>query len=297
VPYLLLVEVLETPIGSEEQETKGRWEAEEKPIEVPPRQRSPSLDIDDEDTDALFGGAFYKSRKLREQNAAKDQQDDADTLYKPDLLQGTADDTASSNEDNGSTRALDVSSSGEKHTAPSIAQRAMARLHASSTVPHASMSAPVSPHISTGHGSSTGSLASSDANHEYFNRVIARRASNSAGTDEFSERMRTAAVMLAQLAEQSKRENGRKSHSGKASSAGGGSKGKLATQAIRERIVREMTALEEERLRKMHTEGVSSGMGGSGGEGGGGEMIEDERNLMNVIKKDKDDPSGKSCAG
>ncbi|RKP09988.1 kinase-like domain-containing protein, partial [Thamnocephalis sphaerospora] len=75
-----------------------------------------------------------------------------------------------------------------------------------------------------------------------------------AGPDEFSERMRTAAVMLAQLAEQSKRDG-----------------------AIRERIIREMMALEEERILKMKTEGVSSGI--------------DERDLMNVIKKDKDDPS------
>ncbi|CAG8456006.1 7775_t:CDS:10 [Ambispora leptoticha] len=113
-------------------------------------------------------------------------------------------------------------------------------------------------------------------------KVMNRRQSNSA--DEFAERMRTAAVMLAQL---------NTAQQGRTSTAAGASnttpKTKADTEAIRQKIIKEMMTLEEERMLKMTTEGVISGVGGNGGEGGGGEMLEDEKLVLNAVNKD--DPS------
>ncbi|CAG8464975.1 6279_t:CDS:10 [Ambispora gerdemannii] len=128
--------------------------------------------------------------------------------------------------------------------------------------------------------SSTSSL--SESNTEYLKEVMNRRLSNSA--DEFAERMRTAAVMLAQL---------NTAQQGRTSTVAGASnttpKTKADTEAIRQKIIKEMMTLEEERMLKMTTEGVTSGVGGSGGEGGGGEMLEDEKLVLNAVNKD--DPS------
>ncbi|CAG8475981.1 585_t:CDS:10 [Diversispora eburnea] len=118
-----------------------------------------------------------------------------------------------------------------------------------------------------------------ESNSQYLKQVINRRQSNSA--DEFAERMRTAAVMLAQLnvAQQT-----RTSPTGETIQ-----RTKADTEAIRKKIINEMMGLEEERMMKMKTQGVLSGVGANGGEGGGGEMLEDETRVLSAVNKD--DPS------
>ncbi|RKP23463.1 hypothetical protein SYNPS1DRAFT_30789, partial [Syncephalis pseudoplumigaleata] len=99
VPYLLLVEVLEQEHHVDEDEPAlqqmGRWETpdlEEESI----CQRSPSLDIDDENTDELFGGSFYKTQKMKEIAQARDNE--AEPYYTPELLRKTSADDTSSDE-------------------------------------------------------------------------------------------------------------------------------------------------------------------------------------------------------
>jgi hypothetical protein len=119
-----------------------------------------------------------------------------------------------------------------------------------------------------------------ESNSEYLKQVMNRRQSNSA--DEFAERMRTAAVMLAQL---------NVANQVRTSSTGEPiQRTKADTEAIRQKIIKEMMCLEEERMMKMKTQGVTSGAGANGGEGGGGEMLEDEKKIL--IAVNKDDPSG-----
>ncbi|GBB88105.1 hypothetical protein RclHR1_14620005 [Rhizophagus clarus] len=118
-----------------------------------------------------------------------------------------------------------------------------------------------------------------ESNSEYFKQVINRRQSNSA--DEFAERMRTAAVMLAQL---------NVANQARTSSTGEPiQKTKADTEAIRQKIIKEMMCLEEERMMKMKTQGVTNSAGANGGEGGGGEMLEDEKKILLAVNKD--DPS------
>ncbi|GAN04749.1 phosphatidylinositol 4-kinase [Mucor ambiguus] len=95
---------------------------------------------------------------------------------------------------------------------------------------------------------------------------------NSRSADDYAERMRTAAVMLAQLQPPNT-----------------AAPYKQNTEQIRQRIIKEMVALEEQRMQKMKTEGVSSGVGGGGGEGAGGDMLEDEQRIAWVVNKE--DPS------
>ncbi|CAG8599046.1 10872_t:CDS:10 [Acaulospora morrowiae] len=118
-----------------------------------------------------------------------------------------------------------------------------------------------------------------ESNSRYLKQVINRRQSNSA--DEFAERMRTAAVMLAQL---NAAQQVRTSATGETIQ-----RTKADTEAIRRKIISEMMGLEEERMMKMKTQGVLSGVGANGGEGGGGEMLEDEIRVLNAVNKD--DPS------
>lgn len=103
---------------------------------------------------------------------------------------------------------------------------------------------------------------------------------NSRSADNYAERMRTAAVMLAQL--QLPATN---------TTTAVTPKSKQGTEQIRQRIIKEMIALEEQRMTKMKTEGVGSGVGGGGGEGAGGDMLEDEQRIAWVVNKE--DPSGK----
>lgn len=107
--------------------------------------------------------------------------------------------------------------------------------------------------------------------------ISSRRNSRSA--DDYAERMRTAAVMLAQL--QLPATN---------TTTAVTPKSKQGTEQIRQRIIKEMIALEEQRMTKMKTEGVSSGVGGGGGEGAGGDMLEDEQRIAWMVNKE--DPSG-----
>lgn len=102
---------------------------------------------------------------------------------------------------------------------------------------------------------------------------------NSRSADNYAERMRTAAVMLAQL--QLPATN---------TTTAVTPKSKQGTEQIRQRIIKEMIALEDQRMTKMKTEGVSSGVGGGGGEGAGGDMLEDEQRIAWVVNKE--DPSG-----
>lgn len=106
---------------------------------------------------------------------------------------------------------------------------------------------------------------------------------NSRSADDYAERMRTAAVMLAQL------QQGAISHIGYSKP-----RFRQGTEQIRQKIIQEMVALEEQRMKKMKTEGVGSGIGGGGGEGAGGDMLEDEQRVAWVVNKE--DPSGK-CVG
>lgn len=102
---------------------------------------------------------------------------------------------------------------------------------------------------------------------------------NSRSADNYAERMRTAAVMLAQL--QLPATN---------TTTAVTPKSKQGTEQIRQRIIKEMIALEDQRMKKMKTEGVGSGVGGGGGEGAGGDMLEDEQRIAWVVNKE--DPSG-----
>lgn len=106
---------------------------------------------------------------------------------------------------------------------------------------------------------------------------------NSQSVDEYAERMRTAAIMLAQLQQNA--------HTVSATSNTTATF--KNTEEIRQRIIKEMMALEEQRMSKMKNEGVDGGVAGNGGgEAAGGEIIEDEQLVTWVVNKD--DPSGKA---
>lgn len=114
---------------------------------------------------------------------------------------------------------------------------------------------------------------------QQFQQQTSRRNSRSA--DDYAERMRTAAVMLAQLQ--------MPTTSTPNASAAAAKSNRQATDQIRQRIIKEMMALEEARMAKIATEGVGSGIGGGGGEGAGGDMLEDEQRIAWVVNKE--DPS------
>jgi phosphatidylinositol 4-kinase len=97
---------------------------------------------------------------------------------------------------------------------------------------------------------------------------VGRRQSNAA--DEFAEKMRAAAVMLAQLTPPS-------SH--------GAQRSKADTEAIKQKIIKEMTVLEEERMKKFRQ--------GLIGDDDGGEVLEDETVVLSSVNKE--DPSGRYC--
>ncbi|KAI9293603.1 kinase-like protein [Neoconidiobolus thromboides FSU 785] len=122
----------------------------------------------------------------------------------------------------------------------------------------------------------------SQQNQIYFQSVLSRRSSNA--QDEYSESMRTAAVMLAQLTLDKKDNQQKTSTSAKANSYKVDSK-----ELIREKIINEMAQLEKNRMDKMNSYGMKFGIGGSGGEGNGGELV-DEKELMKTVYN-RDDPS------
>jgi phosphatidylinositol 4-kinase len=92
--------------------------------------------------------------------------------------------------------------------------------------------------------------------------------------DEFAEKMKTAAILLAQLQLDHQEPSTRSS-----------------TDGIRQKIIQEMMALEDDRMEKMAMEGVDSGVGGGGGEGAGSDKLDDEQRVAIVVNKE--DPSGK----
>ncbi|KAF9548554.1 Phosphatidylinositol 4-kinase pik1alpha (PI4-kinase)(PtdIns-4-kinase) [Mortierella hygrophila] len=134
-------------------------------------------------------------------------------------------------------------------------------------------------------------VTQSRSNEAYLQTVLRRRASNSA--DDFAEKMRTAAVMLAQLSQQQAAQQAGAGANGNArvsSQSRSSIKAKATSvEDIRAKIIKEMMALEEQRMQRMKLEGVSSGVGGGGGEGAGSEMLEDERKVMANVTTD--DPS------
>ncbi|KAI8140268.1 kinase-like domain-containing protein [Fennellomyces sp. T-0311] len=108
-----------------------------------------------------------------------------------------------------------------------------------------------------------------------------RRNSRSAG--EYAERMRTAAIMLAQLQQNVHTATPSPGGSNRAASA-------KNTEQIRQRIIKEMMALEEQRMAKMKNGGVGSGVESHTPEDpGGNEIIEDEQLVAWVVNKE--DPS------
>ncbi|KAI8983002.1 kinase-like domain-containing protein [Pilobolus umbonatus] len=100
-----------------------------------------------------------------------------------------------------------------------------------------------------------------------------RSRSNSRSTDDYAERMRTAAVMLVQLQQSSM------TNTSNHSTAANAPKLKQNTDQIRQRIIKEMITLENQRMKKMKKEGV----------GAGGDLLEDEQRVAWVVNKE--DPS------
>lgn len=93
----------------------------------------------------------------------------------------------------------------------------------------------------------------------------------------FAEKMKTAAILLAQLQlDHPQQEN---------------TALKASTEGIRQKIIAEMMALEDDRMEKMAMEGVNSVVGGGGGEGAGNEkQLDDSSRVAMVVNKE--DPSG-----
>lgn len=127
----------------------------------------------------------------------------------------------------------------------------------------------------------TKELSADISDYQQPEKKVERSRRNSKSADDYAERMRTAAVMLAQLQQ------------GAIANVSSNNKPRFrqGTEQIRQKIIQEMIALEEQRMKKMKTEGVGSGIGGGGGEGAGGDMLEDEQRFAWVVNKE--DPSGK----
>ncbi|KAI8089601.1 uncharacterized protein BX664DRAFT_137732 [Halteromyces radiatus] len=135
-------------------------------------------------------------------------------------------------------------------------------------------------------GTSTNDLTLSDATTS-TTTTRQHRTSIPSSLDDHAERMRTAAVMLAQLQQNSS--------SAQASAGGFGtadmtksilSTPRQGTEQIRQKIIKEMLALEDQRMEKMKKEGVS---GGVDDDDGGNELLDDERYVAQVVNKE--DPS------
>ncbi|KAI8359110.1 hypothetical protein EDC96DRAFT_553919 [Choanephora cucurbitarum] len=103
-------------------------------------------------------------------------------------------------------------------------------------------------------------------------KTIEREPSNSFDDDAFAEKMKTAAILLAQLQLEPQPIV------------------KTSTEGIRQKIIAEMMALEDDRMEKMALEGVARGIGGGGGEGAGSaKKLDDEQRVAMVVNKE--DPS------
>lgn len=94
--------------------------------------------------------------------------------------------------------------------------------------------------------------------------------------EEFSEKMKTAAILLAQLQLDHPQQDNTTL--------------RASTEGIRHKIIAEMMALEDDRMEKMAMEGVDKGIGGGGGEGVGNEhKLDDAKRVAMVVNKE--DPS------
>ncbi|KAI8390331.1 kinase-like domain-containing protein [Blakeslea trispora] len=105
------------------------------------------------------------------------------------------------------------------------------------------------------------------------NRTNEKEPLSSFDDDAFAERMKTAAILLAQLQLEPQQPIVRTS-----------------TESIRQKIIAEMMALEDDRMEKMTLEGVARGIGGGGGEGAcNAKKLDDEQRVALVVNKE--DPS------
>jgi phosphatidylinositol 4-kinase len=107
-------------------------------------------------------------------------------------------------------------------------------------------------------------------------RISENQDEHSFDAEEFAEKMKTAAILLAQL---------QLDHPQKDNTTL-----RASTEGIRHKIIAEMMALEDDRMEKMAMEGVDKGVGGGGGEGAGNEKkLDDARRVAMVVNKE--DPS------
>ncbi|CAG8456281.1 3911_t:CDS:2 [Racocetra fulgida] len=290
VPYLLMVEVLEGETNfdmsrMQAQKSLNRLLHDEKKRKKGSTDTSISTDTpknkdninkltiehSEESTDSL--GSVNKQDTERSHNKLKDTSDANDNIGEK-LIDSECNSTNKSD----SIKTDDI---GERQSSPLITQI--------SAPPRSAQPLIIEPYTQTIDTLSQSKNVSSvpytlttptlpESNSQYFKQVINRRQSNSA--DEFAERMRTAAVMLAQL---------NAAQQVRTSSAGETiQRTRADTEAIKKKIISEMMYLEEQRMLKMTTQGVTSVVG-NGGEGGGGEMLEDEKHVL--IAFNKDDPS------
>ncbi|KAF9974691.1 Phosphatidylinositol 4-kinase pik1alpha (PI4-kinase)(PtdIns-4-kinase) [Actinomortierella ambigua] len=300
VPYLLQVEVLETDMSVEEIRALRRdpledEEGEKEPgtTEVVEAASSAPSGSDDEQqaseseaTTVTTGAAeMDKDGSISLENVLpKDQADDSTNVAAGDSAPASMVPEASSDEPK------EERNDGDDARDASVTETSTDALASSppgSPIPGSPLTN--GPSRAKSPKPSTGVAMHSKSNEAYMQTVMRRRASNSA--DDFAEKMRTAAVMLAQLNQQQANQltnangNTRTSHQSRSSI-----KAKATSvEEIRARIIREMMALEEQRMQRMKIEGVSSGVGGGGGEGAGSEMLEDERKVMANVNTD--DPS------
>jgi phosphatidylinositol 4-kinase len=261
VPYVLFVEVIESDTKTDIQELREQSKLHEKRTKQGHRPRMPSVNIDLDDTDELFGGTIYKQQKInkeREKRIKKLQNEQLESLDIGRLL--------TNEEESASDTATEAPSTVTAQDEPAEIRP---KLYVPDIHPLASHAAPMN---------------------AYHNSVVMRRRS-SQGQDEFAERMRTAAVMLAQLAQASRKDGVKTTLIHVKTDETAPVKSKTLADDIREKIIKEMMALEEKRQLRMKLEGFGSGVGGSGGEGGGGEILENEPQLLSALKKDKEDPS------
>ncbi|KAF9195327.1 Phosphatidylinositol 4-kinase pik1alpha (PI4-kinase)(PtdIns-4-kinase) [Haplosporangium sp. Z 767] len=288
VPYLLQVEVLETDMSVEEIRAQRRdlEDDEENTEENETRTQEVLMNED---------GSIQIESATAISNGSNDAEADKDAT------EPSTSSSASGVDDENSAHAQDDE---KNKTSIDMASCPPVSSLADLTISPPGSPVPNSPVITMDHtrmkspapstSSASGShrpATHSRSNEAYLQTVLKRRASNSA--DDFAEKMRTAAVMLAQLSQQqAAQQAGAGANGNSRSSAQSRSSIKAkanSVEDIRAKIIKEMMALEEQRMQRMNLEGVSSGVGGGGGEGGGSEMLEDERKVMANVATD--DPS------
>ncbi|KAG0366320.1 kinase-like domain-containing protein [Gamsiella multidivaricata] len=282
VPYLLQVEVLETDMSVEEIRAQRR-------------------DLHESEDGSHHGHEYHtKEVQMNEDGTIQlehaiashenSEQNDYDT---DETLSAKADDSISPNGVENGGRSVDgaprppVGSLADLTISPPGSPSPASPVVSVDLTGRMKSPAPLSPSA----GGSFRPPTQSRSNEAYLQTVLKRRASNSA--DDFAEKMRTAAVMLAQLSQQQAAQQvgaGASSNSRTSAQSRSSIKAKATSvEDIRAKIIKEMMALEEQRMQRMKDEGVSSGIGGGGGEGAGSEMLEDERKIMANVTTD--DPS------